>query len=132
MLHLFTSSQQSHDVSISARIKFPRHTERRRSHRIELESLLVAVTSEGSQLNGYSRDLSREGAGAFIRGELEEGQEIGLRFRSQGNVEERCYRAIVRTKVGQRYGLEFLTDDVQFLDLPSISAQQAMMTASGD
>jgi hypothetical protein len=132
VLHLFTSSQHSHDVSIPARTVRPQLTEKRRSRRIEVESLLIAVTSDGVQLHGYSRDLSREGAGAFIRGELEEGQEIGLRFCTHGTRDESCYRAIVRTKVGQRYGLEFLTEDVQFVDLPSISAHQAMMTASGD
>ena len=85
----------------------PQLEERRRSSRVEIEMLLTATTANGTQFYGYTRDLSREGTLAFVRGELAIGEEISLNFRTFQGAEDVPVKAIVRSAVGERYGIEF-------------------------
>jgi hypothetical protein len=85
--------------------------ERRRSSRIELEILITALTTNGTEIYGYTRDLSREGARVVLRGSLTVGQAILVTFRPLGGSEEVSMRAIVRSAVCERYGIEFCDTD---------------------
>ena len=117
---------------VASRTIVSRGIERRRSRRLELESQLAVTTLDGTILRGYTRDFSREGAAAIIHGELTEGQEINLRFRSAGAIRDTAEHAIVRTKIGHRYGLEFVAENIGLVDMTAIPAHQASMAASGD
>jgi len=85
--------------------------ERRRNPRVEVETLLTAITKDGQKLTGYCRDLSRDGSSALIWGELSVGQEICLAFRTLGDKEVIMIPAIVRSSVASRYGFEFTVSD---------------------
>lgn len=86
-------------------------TERRRSSRVELEVLITALTTDGTEIGGYTRDLSREGARVVLRGSLAVGQPLLVTFRPSRDSEEISMRAIVRSAVCERYGLEFCDTD---------------------
>jgi hypothetical protein len=86
-------------------------TERRRSNRVETEILITATTEDGTEYFGYTRDLSREGCRVFIHGSLSEGDEITLTFRPAGEFEKITLKAIIRTALCERYGLEFCDTD---------------------
>ncbi len=86
-------------------------TERRRSPRSEVETLVAAVTKNGSRLQGYCRNLSCEGTAAIIWGELQVGEEVCLAFRSLGSEQETIIPAIVKNSISHRYGFEFTVED---------------------
>jgi hypothetical protein len=86
-------------------------TERRRSQRSEVETLVTAITNNGSRLQGYCRNLSREGAAAIIWGELKPGDEVCLAFRSLGSEQETIIPAIVKNSISHRYGFEFTVEN---------------------
>lgn len=85
-------------------------SERRRSLRSEVETLVTAITKNGARLQGYCRNLSREGTAAIIWGELESGEEVCLAFRSLGSEKETIIPAIVRNSISHRYGFEFTVE----------------------
>ena len=86
--------------------------ERRRSNRVEIEMLVTATTASGAQFYGYTRDLSREGTLAFLRGgEFTVGEEVLLNFRNFQSAGDVPVRAIIRTAVGERFGIEFCDSD---------------------
>jgi hypothetical protein len=86
-------------------------TERRCSQRSEVETLVTAITKTGVRLQGYCRNLSREGTAAIIWGEMEVGEEICLAFRSLGSEQETIIPAIVKNSISHRYGFEFTVED---------------------
>ena len=86
-------------------------TEKRRTHRSEVEMLVTAITKNGSRFQGYCRNLSREGTAAIIWGELEIGEEVCLAFRSLGSDQETIIPAIVKNSISHRYGFEFTVED---------------------
>lgn len=86
-------------------------TERRRSERSEVETLVTAITKNGSRFQGYCRNLSREGTAAIIWGTLEPGEEVCLAFRSLGSQQETIIPAIVKNSISHRYGFEFTVED---------------------
>ncbi len=90
-------------------------TERRRGSRTEVETLVAAITKNGSRFEGYCRNLSQEGTAAIIWGELKVGEEVGLAFRSLGSNEETLIPAIVRNAIAHRYGFEFKVEDASEL-----------------
>lgn len=85
--------------------------EKRRSPRVEVETLLTAITRDGFRYNGYCRDLSREGSSALVWGELKPGEELCLAYRTPGDKEVIMIPAIVRYAVNNRYGFEFSVAD---------------------
>ena len=85
--------------------------ERRRNPRVEVETLLTAITKDGQRLTGYCRDLSRDGSSALIWGELNVGQELCLAFRTLGDKEVIMIPAVVRSSIASRYGFEFTVSD---------------------
>ena len=86
-------------------------TERRRNQRIEVETLVSAITKSGSRLSGYCRNLSQEGTAAIIWGELSVGEEVCLAFRALGSEHETIIPATVRNSISHRYGFEFTVED---------------------
>lgn len=86
-------------------------TEKRRSQRSEVETLVTAITKNGTRLHGYCRNLSREGTAAIIWGQLEIGEEVCLAFRSLGSERETIIPAIVKNSISHRYGFEFTIED---------------------
>jgi len=86
-------------------------TERRRSQRSEVETLVTAITKSGARLQGYCRNLSREGTAAIIWGQLEIGEEVCLAFRSLGSEQETMIPAILKNSISHRYGFEFKVED---------------------
>ena len=86
-------------------------TERRRNQRIEVETLVTAITKNGSRLQGYCRNLSQEGTAAIVWGELNIGEEVCLTFRSLGTEQQTIIPAIVRNSISHRYGFEFTVPD---------------------
>ncbi len=93
-------------------------TERRKGHRVEVETLLTAITKDGSRFQGYCRNLSQEGTAAIVWGELKVGEEVCLAFRSLGCERETIIPAIVRNSISHRYGFEFaVTDEAELHSL---------------
>lgn len=86
-------------------------TERRRSQRSEVETLVTAITKNGSRFQGYCRNLSSDGTAAIIWGALEPGEEVCLAFRSLGSEQETIIPAIVKNAISHRYGFEFTVED---------------------
>ncbi len=86
-------------------------TERRRSQRSEVETLVTAITKNGARFQGYCRNLSCEGTAAIIWGELELGEQVCLAFRSLGSEQETIIPAIVKNSISHRYGFEFTVED---------------------
>ena len=99
------------DESVLPELTSTYHTERRRSERIEVETLVSAITKSGSRFQGYCRNLSHEGTAAIVWGELKIGDEVCLAFRSLGSEQETIIPAIVRNSVSHRYGFEFTVPD---------------------
>jgi hypothetical protein len=99
------------DEAVFPEITSTYSTERRRSERIEVETLVSAITKSGSRLQGYCRNLSQEGTAAIIWGELTIGEEVCLAFRSLGSEHETIIPATVRTSISHRYGFEFTVPD---------------------
>lgn len=106
----FTRPQFS-EFSVALPEVAPRHSERRRSPRVEIETLFTAITKNGQKFSGYCRDISREGTSAIIWGEFETGQELCLAFRTMGDKEVVMIPAVVRSRVASRYGFEFTVSD---------------------
>ncbi len=114
-----------HSIRARVREQFSKHTdqtalpeitssyvsERRRNPRSEVETLVTAITRSGSRLQGYCRNLSREGTAAIIWGQLEIGEEVCLAFRSLGSEQETIIPAIVKNSISHRYGFEFTVED---------------------
>ena len=118
-------------VSMTTTTK-PEQVERRRSSRVEIEMLLTATTVDGMVFHGYTRDLSREGTLAFLRGgEFSVGDEIFLNFRNFQGEENVAIRATVRSAVGERFGIEFCDSDTSQHDdiLMSVCKQYAYAEA---
>ena len=86
-------------------------TENRRSQRSEVETLVTAITKNGTRLQGYCRNLSLQGTAAIIWGELEISEEVCLAFRSLGSEQETVIPAIVKNSISHRYGFQFTVDD---------------------
>lgn len=89
----------------------PHHTERRRSPRVEVETLCAAVTKDGQRYSGYCRDISRDGTSAIIWGELRIGDELCLCFRTPGDEHVITMPAVVRSNIASRYGFQFAVSD---------------------
>ncbi len=81
--------------------------ERRRGQRIEIETLVAAITKDGSRFEGYTRSISDHGTAAIVWGELNVGDEVILAYRPLGSTEETVIPAIVRSALENRYGFEF-------------------------
>ena len=86
-------------------------TERRRSGRVEVETLVAAITASGNRFEGYCRNLSQAGTAALIWGELQVGDQVCLAFRPLGGGQETMIPATVRNSVSHRYGFEFTVPD---------------------
>jgi hypothetical protein len=113
----FTRPQFS-EFSLAIPEVTPHNTERRRSPRVEIETLFTAITKTGLKFSGYCRDISRDGTSAIIWGDLEIGQELCLAFRTMGDKEVVVIPAVVRSCVASRYGFEFtVSDSVQLESL---------------
>ncbi len=105
-------------------------TERRRIARVEIETLLTAITKSGQRFSGYCRDISREGTSAIIWGEFKVGEEICLAFRTLGDKEVIMIPAIVRSITASRYGFEFAVKDPVELETLIVKTCRALATYS--
>jgi PilZ domain len=83
----------------------------RRSPRREFEMLLTATATDGAVYRGFCRDMSEGGTAALIWGELNIRDEVSLTYRLPESTEVAKIAAIVRHRVGFRYGLEFCVTD---------------------
>ncbi len=89
---------------------FGRKTEtaadRRQHPRYRME-LIVTVSAGGRTFRGRSKDLSQSGMGAYFDGELEIGEQVELAYELGDGSPAKRRTAIVRSRAGKRYGLEF-------------------------
>ena len=125
----FTRPQFS-EFSVALPEVTPRNTERRRSPRVEIETLFHAITKTGLKFSGYCRDISRDGTSAIIWGDLEIGQEICLAFRTMGDKEVIMIPAVVRSCVASRYGFEFTVSDPVELESLIVKTCRALASYS--
>ena len=66
---------------------------------------------------GRSTEISEEGIGATLTGELESGEIVSLEIPLPLSAYPLKVRAIVRYRLGLRYGFEFLTLDTSQRDI---------------
>jgi hypothetical protein len=123
----FTRPQFS-EFSAAAPEVTPYHTERRRSPRVEVETLFTAITRDGQRFSGYCRDISRDGTSAIIWGELKIGDELCLSFRTPGDKHVIMMPAVVRSNIASRYGFEFTVSDP--IELESLIVKTCRALAS--
>ncbi len=125
----FTRPQFS-EFSVALPEVTSRYTERRRSPRVEIETLFHAITKTGLKFSGYCRDISRDGTSAIIWGDLEIGQEICLAFRTMGDKEVVMIPAVVRSCVASRYGFGFTVSDPVELESLIVKTCRALASYS--
>ena len=125
----FTRPQFS-EFSVALPEVTPRYTERRRSPRVEIETLFTAITKTGQKFSGYCRDISRDGTSAIIWGDLETGQELCLAFRTTADKEVIMIPAVVRSCVASRYGFEFTVSDPVELESLIVKTCRALASYS--
>lgn len=105
-------------------------SERRRNQRVEVETLLTAITKDGQRFSGYCRDISRDGTSAIIWGEFKIGDEICLSFRAPGDKEVVMMPAVVRSNVASRYGFEFAVSNPAELEHLLVKTCRALASYS--
>jgi hypothetical protein len=101
------------------RVSVRRDRPRRGSPRYRMQVPFFAFGPGDSVLQGQSSDLSRDGMSGVLQGAREPGTLVRLEIRLPSEVAVHT-RAIVRHKVGARYGFQFL--DPTTIEIQSIKS----------
>jgi hypothetical protein len=123
----FTRPQFAEFSAVLPEVSTP-HSERRLNPRVEVETLLTAITKDGQRFSGYCRDISRDGTSAIIWGELKIGDELCLAFRTAGDKEVVMVPAVVRSVIASRYGFQFSVSNL--IELESLLVKTCRAFAS--
>ena len=84
-----------------------RRIDRRLAPRQQFEAKISVSRADGHVFNATGRDISETGVGALVFGDLSVGELVLLRFQPPSEETEKLMKAVVRQKLGYRYGFEF-------------------------
>jgi len=84
-----------------------RRIDRRLAPRQQFQATISVSKADGHVFKGTGRDISKTGLGALVFGDLSVGELVLLRFQPPSEETEKLMKAVVRQKLGYRYGFEF-------------------------